>query len=120
MTQLHCSGWWEQAGFGRQPMTGLELSFSNGRIQGRGTDIVGEFEMEGELTEDKISLRKHYIGKHSIDYRGTSVGEGAYTGTWSSCGFHGGNWFIGIVRSVGASGASMTDVQDIGSIKEGR
>ncbi|PNY36337.1 hypothetical protein C2E31_13475 [Rhodopirellula baltica] len=110
MAQFHCSGWWEQDGYGRQPMSDFQLSFTNGRIFGSGTDMVGDFEMEGVLEEGKIYLRKQYIGKHEIEYHGISVGEGGYTGIWSGLGYPGGKWFIGVIRS-----ASASDVQEIGS-----
>lgn len=71
--------------------------------------MVGNFEMDGALEEDRIYMRKQYIGKHVIEYHGLSVGEGAYTGTWTCFGLPGGKWFIGIVRA-----AASSDVQEIG------
>ncbi len=113
MARLQCSGWWEQTGFGRQPMKDLQISFSNGRIFGQGTDIVGDFELDGSIDQEMIYLCKQYIGQHRIDYHGTSIGEGAYTGKWSCYGIPGGNWFIGIIRSADTTEALTHDVQEI-------
>ncbi|MCA9105783.1 MAG: hypothetical protein KDA83_10180 [Planctomycetales bacterium] len=116
MGHVQCSGWWEQAGLGRQPMRDLVLSFAEGQIAGTGVDIVGEFELRGELHGDKMYLRKHYIGSHVIEYHGLSVGEGGYTGVWTSHGEAGGNWFIGIVASRGAlSDAALEDLKSDGA-----
>ncbi|MEM6473777.1 MAG: hypothetical protein AAF802_29735 [Planctomycetota bacterium] len=94
-------------------MTDLELSFSQGRIFGRGTDIVGDFDMDGELTNEWIFIRKQYVGQHSIDYHGQSVGEGAYGGTWSCYGTPGGKWFIGIVRAEEISDESTSQISEL-------
>lgn len=100
MLSFVCSGWWEQIPFGRQPMNDLELAFEDGRVVGIGHDIVGEFELRGEIKEDSIYLRKQYIGKHVIDYHGTSMGEGGYGGQWSCNGIPGGRWFMRVLRQV--------------------
>jgi hypothetical protein len=34
MSFLHCEGWWEQAGYGRQPMEQLRIEFEGGDIRG--------------------------------------------------------------------------------------
>lgn len=78
----------------------LQLAFEDGRVAGSGTDIVGDFELRGEIYEDKIYLRKQYIGQHTIDYPGVSMGEGGYGGQWSCHGFSGGNWFIRVLRQA--------------------
>jgi len=76
------TGWWEQHGYGRQEMRELELTVGRGGyVEGRGVDCIGEFHITGELTADKVSLLKTYLGKHQVFYRGTNSGEGIY-GTW--------------------------------------
>jgi len=94
-------------------MSDLQLTFSNGRIFGRGIDMVGDFEMHGELVGDKIYLHKQYTGKHAIEYHGMSIGEGAYKGTWSCYGYPGGNWFIAVVRFSEAANDLTSEVKEI-------
>jgi hypothetical protein len=113
MTQLTCSGWWEQEGYGRQPMNDLQLTFSDGKIFAQGWDMVGEFEFTGTLTQDHIYLFKKYIGKHSIEYHGVSIGEGIYTGDWTCWGAVGGKWLIRIERSTSTGNYNNTDIQDL-------
>ena len=113
MVKMECSGWWEQVGYGRQAMWDLQLTFTNGRIFGSGTDVVGPFEMNGELQEVKIYLLKQYIGRHAIEYHGLSIGEGAYSGTWSYHGYSGGKWFIAVIRHTGTTEDSSGTVQEI-------
>ena len=49
MSRVHCEGWWEQPGFGRQPMEQLQLSFNAGEVTGAGIDVVGAFRIAGRL-----------------------------------------------------------------------
>jgi hypothetical protein len=114
MNQMQCVGWWEQSGLGRQSMSNLQLTFSDGTIFGGGTDMVGDFEMKGELRDDEIYLHKQYIGQHAIEYHGVSIGEGAYSGIWICHGIPGGKWFIAFVRSSESGTASIDKVQEIG------
>jgi len=113
MTHLKCSGWWEQEGYGRQPMNDLTLSFSDGKLSGVGSDIVGEFEFRGLLSDDRIYLFKQYLGQHSIEYHGISIGEGIYTGDWTCYGEVGGKWLIRIERSTASSNDNSTDIRDL-------
>jgi len=115
MASLQCVGWWEQDGYGRQPMDDLQLSFSNGSLRGTGSDIVGDFQLNGFLKEDRIYLLKRYIGAHRIEYNGESVGEGTYKGFWSCSGLTGGKWFIAVKRSATPSIGYTADVQEIGN-----
>lgn len=108
MALLQCSGWWEQTGFGRQPMHNLQLSFSNGVVGGTGVDMVGEFRFDGYLKGDVIYLRKRYLRQHEIEYHGTSIGEGAYTGRWHCFNYPGGRWLIGVKR-LSRGSASLSD-----------
>lgn len=105
MVKLKGSGWWEQAGYGRQPMDDLELSFENGQIRGFGTDIVGDFLLTGVIDNSGIRMLKKYIDQHQIEYQGTYDGEGVYFGQWNYAGFLGGKWLIrvGLGRAI-ASG----------------
>ncbi|MEZ6091113.1 MAG: hypothetical protein R3C05_24445 [Pirellulaceae bacterium] len=97
MTMTRCEGWWEQIGYGRQPMHDLLLSFSNGDVTGSGHDIIGPFTFAGQINGDKALLVKHYLGGHRVDYPGQFDGEGTFQGLWSIHGF-GGKWMIRVVN----------------------
>jgi hypothetical protein len=76
-------GWWQQPGFGRQPMEEFELRFADGVIQGRGRDVVGAFVFKGTYDEQgTVRLLKQYLGKHRVLYEGSYDGEGTIAGTW--------------------------------------
>ena len=113
MVRLKCSGWWEQQGYGRQSMSDLLLSFSDGKIVGTGFDIVGAFQFDGYLKQDRIYLLKSYIESHQIEYHGVSIGEGAYSGEWSSDGYVGGKWLLGVERQVDAAADTTKEVREV-------
>lgn len=92
--KLKCSGWWQQQGYGRQPMEELELTFENGQVSGSGTDIVGDFVFGGVIDNAGIRMVKQYIGQHKIEYQGVYDGEGVYFGEWNYAGYLGGKWLI--------------------------
>ena len=108
MARVRCVGWWEQAGYGRQAMHDLILAFADGRIEGSGVDVIGEFTFAGTLSGNQVHLLKQYIGKHRIEYHGTSVGEGAYGGRWGYGGYQGQEWFIRVVGYV--DGAKSVEI----------
>jgi hypothetical protein len=77
-------GWWQQAGFGRQPMEQFVLRFDGGAISGWGRDIIGAFVFKGTYDEQgQVQMLKQYLGKHQVLYEGTYDGEGTLAGTWS-------------------------------------
>lgn len=77
-------GFWQQEGFGRQPMEQFELRFDGGTITGQGTDIVGPFLFKGTYdSAGKVDLIKQYIARHAVIYHGEPDGEGSILGTWS-------------------------------------
>jgi hypothetical protein len=77
-------GWWQQHGFGRQPMEEFELRFANGAIEGRGRDVVGIFVFQGTCSDGgTVRMLKQYLGRHQVVYEGTYDGEGTIAGTWS-------------------------------------
>lgn len=95
-------GWWEQAGYGRQPMRQLHLTVARRRVEGWGTDVIGSFTIRGEIDDDAaVVLRKRYDGRHEVRYEGRTDGEGRMWGRWT-CGFSSGRWMI----------ASRTDRDD--------
>src|SRR5262245_47381976 len=78
-------GFWYQEAFGRQPMTAFTLRFGEGRITGKGRDMVGPFTYAGEYDEatGRVRMVKQYIGRHQVLYVGQPDGEGCIAGTWS-------------------------------------
>lgn len=77
-------GYWEQHGFGRQPMSDLQLQFHQGTITGSGWDIIGPFKFDGEYGPNgAIALVKQYLGQHPVFYRGWYDGEGTISGEWT-------------------------------------
>jgi hypothetical protein len=81
---MPCDGWWEQRGFGRQPMHQLQLSFAGGMIRGAGVDIVGPFLFDGTLSHGgDVAMVKKYVGKHRVNYVGKYDGEGLMWGMWN-------------------------------------
>ena len=77
-------GFWEQLGFGRQPMERFELRFRGRAVTGRGVDVIGRFTMVGDCDAQtgRVRMTKHYVGKHRVEYDGQPDGEGCIGGTW--------------------------------------
>lgn len=77
-------GFWVQKHCGRQAMTTFTLHFAEGRVTGRGKDMVGRFTFGGEYDESTGAVRmvKHYLDKHQVLYVGQPDGEGSIQGTW--------------------------------------
>lgn len=97
-TGIPCEGWWEQAGYGRQPMKPLWLRFEAGRIVGSGVDMIGPFSLTGTLGDGgQVAILKQYHGRHSVDYLGAYDGEGLLFGEWR-IGPWTGTWAIRILR----------------------
>jgi hypothetical protein len=91
---LRCEGWWEQRGFGRQPMLELRIRFQDGTIRGSGVDIIGPFKFTGRIsTNGRVIMVKRYIGQHRVDYVGSYDGEGTMWGRWR-IGPSRGRWLI--------------------------
>ncbi len=67
---------------GRQTMT-LDLSFRDGELEGRGTDIVGSFTFSGtyDRQDGKCCWTKKYLGRHKVAYAGVNEGQGIW-GVW--------------------------------------
>ena len=76
-------GYWEQAGWGRQPMRDLMLRFSAGEVEGQGVDMVGPFSFHGTYdSAGVVTLVKKYR-RHDVHYQGKYDGEGTVFGEWS-------------------------------------
>ncbi len=101
---ISCNGWWEQRIYGRQPMTSLQVLFRDKRLTGRGTDIVGKFELDGTLHDTgQVVIVKQYLGRHNILYVGSCDGEGTFSGHWQirdDCG----RWLISMNRRANPNG----------------
>jgi hypothetical protein len=77
-------GYWEQLGWGRQPMAPLTLRFAGGRVEGEGRDCIGRFTFAGRYDErGTVTMTKQYVGRHAVRYEGTYDGEGTLFGRWS-------------------------------------
>ncbi len=110
MQGSYCIGWWEQAGFGRQPMNNLVVEFSAGHLSGSGMDIVGEFTLQGHMQSDgQIRLVKQYVGRHQVIYLGQYDGEGTFFGTWVIDVLHG-SWSIKILAGRGDSQPAIQEI----------
>ncbi|MBI3468555.1 MAG: hypothetical protein HY000_36600 [Planctomycetes bacterium] len=111
---VQCEGWWEQVWYGRQPMHNLRLTFEHGRVQGSGVDMVGPFTFSGMIAENgAVTMRKQYIGMHSVEYMGMYDGEGLMAGEWRIEGFRG-PWLIRIGR---ATSAAAKEIQEIVAVQ---
>jgi hypothetical protein len=77
-------GFWEQAGWGRQPMHDLVLRFADGAITGEGRDCIGAFTFAGSYDDrGQVRMVKQYAGRHQVLYEGSYDGEGTLFGQWS-------------------------------------
>ncbi|MCR9198500.1 MAG: hypothetical protein NXI04_07655 [Planctomycetaceae bacterium] len=108
MTAIRCAGWWEQSGYGRQPMNNLQLVYTDLHFVGSGSDCVGVFELRGEIEGTSVSIMKQYVDAHQVLYAGAVDGEGTMTGMWSISGV-GGRWLIKVESVIDAS----DDIQTI-------
>lgn len=98
---IPCRGWWEQVFYGRQPMDPLAVTFDGRRIDGRGSDVVGAFALQGFVAADgRVSIEKRYLGRHSVMYEGQCDGEGKLWGVWALAGYNG-RWMIELGRVPG-------------------
>jgi len=89
-------GFWVQEGYGRQPMTPFFLTFREGKVTGKGKDIIGPFVFEGEYEEatGQVRLIKQYLFRHVVIYIGQPDGEGSIHGTWHIGDAHKGPFLI--------------------------
>ena len=72
----------------------LNLQFSQGKVDGEGTDDIGRFLVRGrfDAASRECHWTKSYLGAHDVFYRGFREGKGIW-GTWeisnaSHGGFH--------------------------------
>lgn len=107
-----CSGWWQQNGYGRQPMNDLKIDFRGPTIYGEGKDVIAAFTMVGKFRQDgSVEILKQYQNRHSVLYVGIYDGEGNMRGKWDISGYQG-EWSIRM--SSGKSELSQTDIEEIG------
>jgi hypothetical protein len=105
-------GYWEQAGWGRQPMGELVLRFVDGQIFGDGTDVIGPFSFSGEYDErGRIRMTKQYHRRHRVFYEGTYDGEGTLYGRWSIPPVWSGPFALSPVAAAPPSDAPIEDLQ---------
>lgn len=105
-----CEGWWEQFEYGRQPMSGLQITFEGGNLRGMGNDIVGPFTLTGTIGAGGVVLiQKHYLDKHSVKYVGSYDGEGLMQGNWRILD-QTGRWSIVIKRNLAESEKEIQEI----------
>ena len=57
------------------------MNIWNNRIQGRGSDEVGDFEINGEFKPNgQVNFVKQYIGQHTVQYEGQYDGRRIISG----------------------------------------
>ena len=67
----------------------------NGHVSGDGSDAVGGFSLNGQLQNGWMHFKKHYHGKHTVDYKGQCHdNSGWFRGNWEIPGDCGGNFEI--------------------------
>lgn len=88
-------GWWEQEWYGRQPMTGLQLTIEGSELRGSGWDMVGPFTLQGQIQGNLVAIIKQYLGQHRVEYYGHYDGEGVLAGEWRIPPFAG-RWSISL------------------------
>lgn len=65
-------------------MTIPDLKIYQGFISGKGSDNIGQFEIQGSLSNGKtVNFTKRYIGAHTVNYQGTLTSDSQIDGTWS-------------------------------------
>ena len=77
----HWKGWYAQDDR-RTEMTFESLKIKKTKIRGHGSDINGEFKIEGKVKHDEVEFTKQYIGKHAVHYSGKLKGH-TLSGRWS-------------------------------------
>jgi hypothetical protein len=98
--------------FGRKPMDPLQIAINRSTVDGSGADIVGRFTLEGAIAPSGgVSIRKQYLGRHTVRYEGQYDGEGRMWGQWT-CGPDSGRWMISVGRDSGGTDLPP-DVADI-------
>jgi len=112
MSQCKCIGWWQQTGFGQQPMEELLIEFTESRVVGSGVDLIAPFTLSGKLRPDgAVEFVKQYIGRHAVLYVGHYDGEGTFHGTWDIDGFRG-QWSI---KVIGPTAGDPPEIEEVGS-----
>jgi hypothetical protein len=68
---------------GRRFRMDLCLTFKDGILSGEGRDSVWKFIIKGryDIKSGEVTFHKHYLGMHSVYYRGFAEGKGIW-GVW--------------------------------------
>jgi hypothetical protein len=91
-------------------MNELLLSIEDGRIAGRGVDIVAPFQMTGNVREDgTVEIIKKYEQRHTVLYVGQYDGEGTLYGDWDISGYQG-KWSIKLLRPASGISDSIEEI----------
>jgi phage gp37-like protein len=91
-------------------MRELVLSFSGGRAEGSGLDIVGPFTFHGTYDSDgTMSLIKKYP-HHTVTYLGQWDGEGTVHGEWSIGTYARGKFALAFDRSTKPERTEISEI----------
>jgi len=76
------SGWYDNTG--KQEPTSMDVSMIGNVVAGYGTDLVGDFLIQGAYSDNNLSIcwEKLYIGQHVVKYTGKLVHNMTISGTW--------------------------------------
>ena len=94
----------------------LQLSFSEDKLAGDGTDCIGEFTLKGRYETDsgKVWIHKTYIERHDVIYTGfAEVADKGIWGTWEIRQDFRGGWHIwpkGVPDPTGSTLKAEADV----------
>jgi len=90
-------------------MEQLRLQFSQGRIRGSGTDVIGPFTFSGTLSQEgRVAMLSQSLGRRGVQYLGFYDGEGLMSGEWRVFIDHG-RWMIRI-RSAPADAETVAEL----------
>jgi hypothetical protein len=104
-------GYWEQPGYGRQPMHDFVLHFADGMVTGHGRDLIGSFTIDGAYGDQGVvKFVKQYVGKHAVLYDGVHDGEGTILGQWSIPPYWSGTFAL---RPVGSKADPSLPIREI-------
>ena len=113
MSRCECIGWWQQEGYGRQPMHQLRIRFQHSQIEGSGIDLIAPFTLTGKMRPDgAVEIVKQYTARHTVLYVGQYDGEGTLYGTWDIDG-HQGQWSIKLLRPEGQTAIQDQEIDDV-------
>lgn len=111
------TGFWLQPTLAGRQWMSLTLSFFDGKVQGEGTDSVGEFAMSGsyELSNGTCSIVKSYVGAHEVVYEGRNEDDGMWIwGLWHIATTDRGGFHLWPAGEEDPTGARLKAAKELG------